>query len=61
MTKWEDNSIQFPRLIEEAQAAGAFTPEVIRDMCASMDLEQTDLLDLLERAQVVWDDIKAGL
>lgn len=35
---WDNDAIQFPRLIEEAQAAGAFTPQVIADMADSMDL-----------------------
>jgi len=60
-SKWEDNSIQFPRLIEEAQAAGAFTKEVINDMAESMDLQTHEVHELLERARVKWEKIKESL
>lgn len=56
---WTRNDIQFPRLIEEAQAAGAFTAEVIDMMAESMDLTSHEVVELLDRAQAVWDRIKA--
>ena len=46
---WDNNAIQFPRLIEEAQAAGAFTPEVIKSMADSMDLTIYQVQVLMER------------
>jgi hypothetical protein len=55
---WENNAIQFPRLIEEAQAAGAFSPEVIATMAASMDLSTQEVESLLERARTQWEAIK---
>lgn len=58
---WENNSIQFPRLIEEAQAAGAFTNEVLHDMADSMDLPISDIHELMERARVVWKKRKECL
>jgi hypothetical protein len=58
MDNWENNSIQFPRLIEEAQAAGAFTTEVIAEMADSMDLETHEVHELLVRAQRAWEQIK---
>lgn len=57
---WDNNELQFPRVIEEAQAAGAFTEEVMTTMCESMDLSRVDLESLLERAQIIWDAIKDG-
>jgi len=56
-----NNSIQFCRLIEEAQAAGAFTVEVVKLMAESMDLEVWEVHELLERARVKWEDIKARM
>ncbi len=56
--KWDDNSIQFPRLIAEIEAAGGFTEQLVQDLCASMDLEKEDVFELIERAQYKWDDIK---
>ena len=54
---WTDNSIQFPRFIAEAQMAGAFTPEILRLMAESMDLESEQVNELLERACAEWDVI----
>jgi hypothetical protein len=57
---WWDNAKQFPRLIEEAQAAGAFTPEVLANMADSMDLSSIQIHGLLARALASWEDIKEG-
>jgi hypothetical protein len=61
MDKWADNSIQFPRLIAELEAAGAFTPEVLTELRELMDLDTHDIMELVDRAQAQWDHIKAGL
>jgi len=50
-SKWDKNSIQFPRLIVELDMAGAITEEVMNRLCDSMDLERSDILELLGRAQ----------
>ena len=55
---WLDNEIQFPRLIAELEAAGAFTNEVLRDVADSMDLRTEDVCSLIDRAQKEWDKIK---
>ncbi len=60
-SKWEDNALQFPRLIEEAQAAGAFTPEVVNDMAVSMDLDSKSVNELIDRAGREFERIKASL
>jgi hypothetical protein len=52
---WERDDLQFPRLIAEAVAAGAFTEEACRDLCQSMDLNYEDLWNLLNRAVKTWD------
>lgn len=57
---WARDDLQFPRLIEEAQAAGAFTEEVMADMCESMDLTHGELVSLLDRARMQWERIKEG-
>jgi hypothetical protein len=58
---WNNDAIQFPRFIAEAEAAGAFTNEVIKEMRDSMDLNLQQLLEILERAQRTWDNIKAKI
>lgn len=55
---YDINQVQFPRLIAEAQMAGAFTDEVLADMAESMDLEQSEIADLLDRAIRSFDDFK---
>lgn len=59
--KWNDNSIQFPRLIAELEAVGAFTPQVTESLCESMDLTVDEISELVDRAQAKWDEIKGNL
>ena len=56
---WQNDAIQFPRLIAELEAAGAFTSPVLKSVAASMDLKTGDVVALIDRAQGTWDDIKA--
>jgi hypothetical protein len=58
---WKNNNIQFPRFIAEAEAAGAFTPEVAQSMADSMDLTVDEVYELVDRAQVEWEKIVAKL
>jgi hypothetical protein len=58
-SNWDNNNIQFARLIAEAEAAGAFTLKVMRDMADSMDLDVGYVSELIDRAQISWEDIKA--
>jgi hypothetical protein len=55
---WENNAIQFPRLIAELEASGAFTQEICATLCESMDLDMDDLDNLVTRAQDIWEEIK---
>jgi len=57
-TKWNNDSLQFPRFIAEAEAAGAFKPSIIRNMAESMDLQEKDVVELIDRAQAKWDYFK---
>ena len=56
---WENNEIQFARLIAEAEAAGAFQPNIVESMAASMDLEPSNVYILIDRAQQAFEDHKA--
>ena len=61
-SKWEDNSIQFPRLIAEAEAAGLWCDKVGGQLMAeSMDLEVKEVFEIIERAQTVGDKIVADI
>jgi hypothetical protein len=55
---WENDTIQFPRLIAEIDAIG-LTDGQIEGLCESMDLEREELFSLLARAQHNWENIKA--
>lgn len=57
--KWDDNRIQFPRLLAEIAAAIEFTPEQDQALCEAMDLEMNEVAELFDRAQAEWDQIKA--
>lgn len=58
---WNNNHIQFARLISELQAAGAFTDEIVQTLCTEMDLTETELFSIVERADRDFNDSKAKL
>lgn len=61
---WENDAIQFARLIAEMEAVGYFARDSLRlerALLESMDLEPAELSGLIERAQEVWDDVKGRL
>lgn len=55
---WNDDSIQFPRLLAEIYAMGLHDDQ-IEALAAEMDLDVDRVYELLERAQAAWDTIKA--
>jgi len=56
--KWLDNSIQFPRLIVEAEAVGCFAGQQFADLAEEMDLTRLELYQLIERAHAEWEKVK---
>ena len=54
-----NDAIQFPRLISELSAAGVFTLNVVEELKDSMDLSEGLIYQIVERADKVWEDIKA--
>jgi hypothetical protein len=59
MNRWENNEIQFPRLL--AEIFGILTNEQIDFLCESMDLTADDIDELFHRANLEWEKIKANL
>lgn len=57
---WRDDAIQFPRLLAEIEAIG-LTRHMKKALCDAMDLEWSDIAELLDRAQAQWDGRKADL
>lgn len=58
MSKWNDDDIQFPRLLAEIRAVG-LTASQAAELCRSMDIGTADLQSLLARAEERWERIKA--
>lgn len=60
MNLWNDNSIQFPRLLAEIAATCDIPITQQRELCESMDITLEELDELFERAQDAWERIKYG-
>jgi len=56
--KWDDSSIQFPRLLAEINAVG-LTVDQIQGLAESMDLHTDEINNIFERANSRWEVSKA--
>lgn len=56
-TNWNNDNIQFPRLLAELRAIG-LTPEQYEFLNESMDVDREQVDEILERSEVVWQEIK---
>lgn len=56
---WDDDLIQFARLL--AEIAATHDGLDIQTLCESMDLEPSDINELFDRADAVWERAKAQL
>ena len=57
MDKWDNNELQFARLLAELVAAG-LQQETVDGAAASMDLEPSEVQELLWRAERVFEAAK---
>jgi len=57
---WHNDELQFRRLIAEVEAAGGFTPELLKTLQTEMDLSEAELLSLIDRAQAAFDEGKTN-
>ena len=55
MNKWEDNEIQFARLLSELYATQNIDYGLLKE---SMDLEKFEIIELFERAEKKFQKIK---
>ena len=57
---WENNELQFARLLSELRACGHMTvdPTLNADLCHSMDLEPELIDELFDRAETLWEKLK---
>ena len=53
---WENDKIQFARLINELDLLGTFSDERLTELANATDLSQSEILDLVERAKNVYDE-----
>lgn len=58
---WHEDNIQFPRLIAELEYCGAFTPKVLLLLSESMNLSKKDILNIVDRAMLKFDEIKLNV
>ena len=56
--KWNNNLVQFARLLCEIEQAGGITDSVMETLQTEMDLQEFEIVELLDRAQGVWDNAK---
>lgn len=56
-TTWNNNAIQFPRLLAEIMATQNLDMEALAE---SMDLDIAEINQLFDRADSAWEAIKAG-
>lgn len=56
---WDNDFIQFSRLIAELETVGAFTPDVVSQLCEEMDLLAEDIAFVITRAQDNWEFVKS--
>ncbi len=59
MTTWDDNYIQFCRLLAEIRAV-SLTTEQYDQLQESMDLGYEDIDEVFDRAQLEWERAKKG-
>lgn len=57
-SRWENNCIQFPRLLAEIRAVG-LTNQQVEGLCDSMDVTAEELDSLFDRADEDWEAVKA--
>jgi len=58
---WENDKVQFARLLCEIMATCEIAPNDWDALCGSMDLERAEVDELLERANDVWEGAKRAL
>lgn len=54
---WKNDHLQFARLLAEAVATGAIT--ITDELMETMDLNQNQINEILDRAQNAWDKVKS--
>jgi hypothetical protein len=56
--RWENNQIQFPRLLAEIYEGGCISREGWTYLHGSMGLNQLELEEIFLRAETEWEELK---
>ena len=51
---WENDAVQFKRLLAEIRSVVDFSKEQMEALCESMDLTSADIEEVLDRADLAW-------
>ncbi|HET6285744.1 MAG TPA: hypothetical protein VFG15_03200 [Amycolatopsis sp.] len=54
---WTNDSVQFARLLSELEAAGGFEGAMVSSLVTSMDLSESEVIELKDRAVRLWDEV----
>ena len=60
-TLWNNDKVQFARLICELEAAGAFTENLVEMICNETDLSSREIYEIVDRAQKSFEEVKSNL
>ena len=55
---WDNDLIQFARLICEINATCELSADDWQQLCDGMDLDRSDVVELFDRAHAVWENSK---
>lgn len=61
MSLWDNDLVQFARLLCEINAEVDISSGELRRLAESMDLDPDEVRELFDRADVVWEDAKRNL
>ncbi len=53
---WNNDHLQFARLLAEIQACTKF--KITTELMESMDLSKEQIIEVLDRAEAAWEDVK---
>lgn len=60
MSTWNDDHIQFARLLAEIQSCCPLTVDQYQELQESMDLGEGDINELFDRAELAWERYKTS-
>tara|TARA_R110000787_G_scaffold336_2_gene1167 strand:+ start:3812 stop:4030 length:219 start_codon:yes stop_codon:yes gene_type:complete len=61
ISPWENDDIQFARLLDEIQGNVTISDSDMEALCESMNLSKDEIFEIFERAQSKWDKIKESI